>query len=207
MATRVIEVDAQRFDRWLAGFAERHGTYDAAEQETPGGVVVRATAADGASITATPFRHDPLGVILVRRGGYAVGLARGRGLVAHKVGSRRVQSRTAAGGWSQQRFARRRANQADELVTAVVGHARRILLGDDESPRTGASGIPRGLVVGGDRTLVREVLEAHALRALRDLPRRELPDLPDPRREVLDEALRRGTAVRIELHEPDVPGE
>lgn len=203
MASRVVEVDPERFERWLLGFAERHGALDTAEEETPGGIVVRATAADGASIVATPFGHDPLGVVLVRRGGYAVGLARGRQLVAHKVGSRRVQSRTAAGGWSQQRFARRRANQADELVTAVVGHARRILLGDDESPRSGASGIPRGLVVGGDRTLVREVLVAHALRALHDLPRRELPDLPDPRREVLETALKRGRAVRIELTDPD----
>ena len=97
-----------------------------------------------------------------------------------KVGTRHVQSRTAAGGWSQQRFARRRGKQADELVDAVVGHARRILLGDDESPREGAPGIPDGLVVGGDRTLVREVLAASALRALRGLPTRELYDLPDP---------------------------
>jgi hypothetical protein len=203
MATRVIEVDAVRLDRWLAGFAERHGPYDAAEEETPGGVVVRATAADGATILATPFEHDPLGLVLARRGGYAVGLAHGGRLVAHKVGSRRVQSRTAAGGWSQQRFARRRANQADELVGAVVGHARRILLGDDESPVKGADGIPRGLVVGGDRALVAEVLGAPALRALRGLPSRELPDLPDPRRDVLEAALRRGRAVRVELTEAD----
>jgi hypothetical protein len=197
-------VGPERLDRWLAGFAERHGPYDAAEEETPGGIVVRATAADGATIVATPFSHDPLGLVLVRRGGYAVGLARDGHLLAHKVGSRRVQSRTAAGGWSQQRFARRRANQADELVAAVVGHARRILLGDDESPRAGADGIPRALVLGGDRTLVAEVLADHALRALRDLPRRELPDLPDPRREVLDTALKRGRAVRVALTEPDL---
>jgi hypothetical protein len=112
-----------------------------------------------------------------------------------------VQSRTAAGGWSQQRFARRRGKQADELVDAVVGHARRVLLGDDESPRAGADGIPRGLVVGGDRALVREVLAAPALRALAGLPARELYDLPDPRRDVLETALRRGRAVRVELTE------
>ena len=116
------------------------------------------TPADGSAVVATPFAHDPLGVVLVRRGGYAVGLASGGAFTASKVGSRHVQSRTAAGGWSQQRFARRRGKQADELVDAVVGHARRVLLGDDESPREGARGIPRGLVVGGDRTLVREVL-------------------------------------------------
>jgi hypothetical protein len=185
----------------MAGFAERHGPYDAAEETTPGGVVVSARAADGSTVVATPFVHDPLGVVLVRRGGYAVALAHDGVLVTSKVGSRQVQSRTAAGGWSQQRFARRRGKQADELVDAVVAHARRVLLGDDESPPAGADGIPRGLVVGGDRALVREVVGAHALRALAGLPVRELYDLPDPRRDVLESALRRGRTVRIELTE------
>jgi hypothetical protein len=200
--TRVIEVAPERLERWLAGFADRHGAYDATEEVTPGGVVLSAHAADGATVVATPFGHEPLGVVLVRRGGYAVGLATGASFTASKVGSRHVQSRTAAGGWSQQRFARRRGKQADELVDAVVGHARRVLLADDESPREGADGIPHGLVVGGDRTLVREVLEATALRALRGLPTRELYDLPDPKRDVLESALRRGRAVRVELSEP-----
>jgi hypothetical protein len=202
VTTRVIEVDPDRFDRWMAGFAERHGPYDAAEETTPGGVVVSARAADGATVVATPFGHDPLGVVLVRRGGYAVGLASRGGWLGSKVGTRHVQSRTAAGGWSQQRFARRRGKQADELVEAVVGHARRVLLRDDESPAADAPGLPRGLVVGGDRGLVREVLDASALRALRDVPLRELYDLPDPKRDVLETALRRGRAVRVELAEP-----
>ena len=201
MTTRVVEVDPERLDRWLAGFAERHGHTDATEETTPGGVVVSARAADGSRAVATPFAYEPLGVVLVRRGGYAVGLASAGAFTSSKVGSRHVQSRTAAGGWSQQRFARRRGKQADELVDAVVGHARRILLGDDESPREGADGIPRALVVGGDRALVREVLAASALRALRGLPTRELYDLPDPRRDVLETALRRGRAVRVDLTE------
>jgi hypothetical protein len=86
-----------------------------------------------------------------------------------------------------------------------VGHARRVLLGDDESPAADATGVPRALVVGGDRGLVREVLDASALRALRDLPVRELYDLPDPKRDVLETALRRGRAVRIELTELTEP--
>ncbi len=202
MTGRVVEVDAERLDRWLSGFAERHGPYEAAETPTPDGLVVSVSAADGSQATAVPFEHDPLGLVLVRRGGYAVGLAIGSTLVGSKVGSRHVQSRSAAGGWSQQRFARRRGKQADELVDAVVSHALRVVLGGDESPRTGAPGIPRGLVVGGDRRLVAEVLDASALRAVAGLPRRELYDLPDPKRAVLETALRRGRALRITLTDP-----
>jgi hypothetical protein len=40
---------------------------------------------------------------------------------------------------------------------------------------------------------------------LAGLPRRELFDLPDPKLAVLEQALRRGRAVRINLTEPD-PG-
>ncbi|MEO9151845.1 MAG: acVLRF1 family peptidyl-tRNA hydrolase [Lapillicoccus sp.] len=198
-ATRVVEVDPGRIPRWVEGFDGRHGGVEVREVE---GRVVAVTGGDGASAVFDWFSHEPLGLVLVRRGGYAVGLARAGGLTAHKVGTRHVQSRTAAGGWSQQRFARRRGNQADALVEAVAGHALRVLLGGDESPRTGAPGIPAGLVVGGDRTLAAAVLEDSALRALRGLPRRELYDLGDPRRAVLDDALRRGRAVRITLTDP-----
>jgi len=200
--SRVIEVDAERLDRWLAGFTERHGPFESSSEDSADGVVVRARAKDGATVVATPFAYDPLGLILVRRGGYAAGLALEGTLTAAKVGSRHVQSRTAAGGWSQQRFARRRGKQADELVDAVVRQARRILLRDDESPGPDAVGVPQGLVVGGDRALVRQVLQAPALRALRGLPVREFYDLPDPRREVLESALRRGRAYRVALTEP-----
>ena len=137
------------------------------------------------------FDHTPLAVVLVRRGGYAVGLASDGTFTESKVGTRHVQPRTAAGGWSQQRFARRRGNQADELVRAVAEHAARIL------PR----GTPHGLVVGGDKAMVRAVLDDARLAHLGDLPRRELYDLPDPRRSVLEEALRRGRAVRVSVQD------
>ena len=202
MTSRVVEVDPERLERWLAGFAERHGAYERADEWAHGGLVVSAVAADGTRVVARPFDHDPLGLVLVRRGGYAVGLATASTFIASKVGTRHVQSRTAAGGWSQQRFARRRGKQADELVDAVVGHALRVILSGDESPRTGAPGVPRGLVIGGDRTLVAEVLGASALRAITGLPRRELYDLPDPKRAVLEAALRRGRALRITLTDP-----
>lgn len=141
----------------------------------------------------------PLLLLLVRRGGYAVAVATPEGeLVAHKVGTRRVQGRTAAGGWSQQRFARRRANQADELVGAAVGHAARIL-DEGESARGTTVG---ALVLGGDPKLVDQALTELAggpLARLHGIPRRELRDLPDPRRAVLDDAVRRALAVRVEV--------
>ena len=145
----------------------------------------------------------PLLLLLVRRGGYAAAVATADGeLVRHKVGTRRVQGRTAAGGWSQQRFARRRANQADELVGAVVGHAARILgEGEDALGRSVAA-----LVVGGDPKLVDQALTELAtgpLARLRGIPRRELRDLADPRRAVLDDAVRRARAVRVEVSNAD----
>ncbi|WP_347353201.1 acVLRF1 family peptidyl-tRNA hydrolase [Intrasporangium sp.] len=201
--TRVVEVAPERLERWLAGFAERHGGCDATREPTPGGVVVRAVAPDGSTLVATPFAYTPLGIVLVRRGGYAAGLAVADRLVAAKVGSRHVQGRTAAGGWSQQRYARRRARQTDEVVAAAVRHARRVVLGEGPDAPEGVGGIPAGLVVGGDRGLVRAVLAPAGLGALADLPRRELYDLPDPTRAVLQTALRRARAYRVELSEPE----
>lgn len=188
--TRRLEIGPERIARWLDGFAERH---DGA-RHTQEGAVVRADGGDGAVAVCTSFPHDPLGLVLVRRGGYAVGLAVHGRLTAHKCGTRYVQSRTAAGGWSQQRFARRRGNQADELVRGVAEHAVRLL------PATAG---PHGLVVGGDRTLVREVLADPRLSHLDGLPRRELYDVPDPKLAVLQEAVRRGRAVWVDLDEPE----
>ena len=102
MAQRIVEVAPERLDGWLERF----------EANNPGGEPQRV-------VNLERFDHSPLAVLLLRRGGYAVALAAEDGLLAHKVGSRHVQSRTAAGGWSQQRFARRRGNQADALVGAV----------------------------------------------------------------------------------------
>lgn len=135
-------------------------------------------------------------MLLVRRGGYAVGLVLDGALRVHKVGKRHVQSRTAAGGWSQQRFARRRGNQADELVRAVRDHAVRLLVpapvGESRHPAF-------ALVVGGDRALVGEVLDDPRLATVAGLPRRDLYDVPDPTRAVLETAAARGRAVRVTI--------
>jgi hypothetical protein len=233
-SARRIEVDPERIVKWVNGFVERHGVLQSRAGElawSSAYTTVTLTAADGATAVLEPFvpgghtgsegADEPNGsggtggpgvlgeldglaawasppvdiaLILVRRGGYGVGLGQGPELTSHKVGTRYVQSRTAAGGWSQHRFARRRDNQADALVVSVIEHARRVVLA---SP-TGA------LVVGGDKSLVRDVLADPRLARLARLPRRELFDLPDPKLVILKQALRRGRAVRILLGEPHV---
>lgn len=186
--TRTVEVDPSRLDRWIDGFAARHDGVTRADE--PGRVML--VGGDGATADGETFEHPRLGLVLVRRGGYAVGREEEGDLVAHSCGTRYVQSRTKKGGWSQQRFARRRGNQAEGLVAKVGELAGRHL------PRDGVD----ALVLGGDRALAEQVLEHPRLAHLRSVARRTLWDLPDPRLSVLREAARRARAVRIVIDEP-----
>jgi hypothetical protein len=137
-------------------------------------------------------RETPTALVLLRRGGYAVGLARGAKLLASKVGSRYVQSRTAAGGWSQQRFARRRSGQARELVRS----AALAWVGLDVTTP------PEVLVTGGDRALVEELLAEPPLRDVRGLGVARHLDVPDPRLAVLQDAAERSRALLVTVREP-----
>ena len=90
--------------------------------------------------------------LLVRLGGYAVGVFEGERLVASKVGSRFVKGRHKKGGSSANRFRRRRDEQAAALVGEAAGTAVRVL----EPWRDRAE----FAALGGDRQAVERVLEA-----------------------------------------------
>jgi hypothetical protein len=132
-------------------------------------------------------------LLLIRRGGYGVGVAFGPDLQQSKVGSRYVQSRTAAGGWSQQRFARRRAGQAQQLVRAAAQAWAEL---PQHAP-------PVVLVTGGDRALCEQLLAEPALRGLRELGVARHLDVPDPRLDVLREAARGAQAIVATVVEPE----
>jgi hypothetical protein len=117
--------------------------------------------------------------LLVRLGGYAVGIFDGERLVASKVGSRFVKGRHKKGGSSANRFRRRRGEQERELVDAAAAEAARVL-----GPWQGKV---EHVALGGDRTAVERVLEARAdLAWLRPLALERFFDVPEPRLRVLE---------------------
>src|SRR6266542_1463716 len=90
--------------------------------------------------------------LLVRLGGYAVGVFEGERLVASKVGSRFVKGKHKKGGSSANRFRRRREGQATALIEAAAETALGVLEPWRDRVEFAA--------LGGDRRAVDEVLEA-----------------------------------------------
>lgn len=191
-AGRVVEVCPERLSGWLDRFAERHGDIRFESDEK----TVRLTAVDGAAASIrVPFgplgsyadvrtslldhvRQDRrVGAVLVRRGGYAVGVFDGRRLLASKVGQAYVQGRTKAGGWSQQRYARRREQQAGQLYARAADAAALVLL----------PALPdlEAVVGGGDAGGVDAVLADPRLERLRPLRSGPVLPTPGPRLDVL----------------------
>jgi hypothetical protein len=70
---------------------------------------------DASYLRALLDRKYLLGVLLLRLGGYSVGVFEGDRLLTSKTGTRFVKGRHRAGGQSQRRFERRREEQTREL--------------------------------------------------------------------------------------------
>jgi hypothetical protein len=214
VATRTVDVAAERLSAWLGRFADAHGAPTVAA--TPGHVVF--TAPDGTvadcEVPFPPLRSSPaspdaglvahvladrrVGVLLVRLGGYAAGVFTGPTLTSSKVGSRLVHGRNAAGGQSQQRFARRREGQARVALQEAADVAVRIL-GPVRAQLD-------AVVTGGDRVAVDRVLADNRLASLRPLVVRRVLDVPDPRLRVLQGTPRLFRSVRVRVVDPPDTG-
>jgi hypothetical protein len=147
-------------------------------------------------IAAHAAADRTVGVLLVRLGGYAAGVFAGAPprLAASKVGSRLVHGRSAAGGQSQQRFARRREKQAAEALAAAADTAAAVF---------GRYGRPLdALVLGGDRRAVAGLRDDPRLRGYFGVAVERFLTVPDPRLAVLRETPRMFRAIRIQLTEP-----
>jgi len=201
--------------RWYENFTVRHGTTELIVQHGS----LHVSAEDGAQADfalpwGRPYHGPPeaaafadaasvlidWGVLLVRKGGFAVAFAHGPRVVASKVGQRHVQGRTKAGGQSQQRFARRRDNQARQAYEAAAEHAHRILV--REAPQA-----VRALVCGGDRSAVDAVLSDPRLVHLAALRTEPWLAVPDPRRGILDGAIVDGRCAAVTIIDPTATGQ
>ncbi|HEX5189767.1 MAG TPA: acVLRF1 family peptidyl-tRNA hydrolase [Streptosporangiaceae bacterium] len=215
MPARRIDVAPARFARWISSFGERHGGGLTAAAGTE---AVLFRAADGATATCeVPFpplagSHDAepgtlardiaahacadrtVGVLLVRLGGYAAGVFTGQEpvLASSKVGSRLVHGRSAAGGQSQRRFARRRENQAHQALAAAADTAAAVF----GPHRLDA------VVLGGDRRAIAGLRADPRLAGYFEQETGAFLTVPDPRLAVLRDTPRLFRAIRISLTEP-----
>jgi len=204
---RWIGVPPERIGDWLASFGRRHGgavpaagpdavTFRAADGAvaqcyvpfpplapgSPAGAGAApgdAGAAAAAAMAVHARAERVVGVLLVRLGGYAAGVFTGPApeLAASKVGSRLVHGRSAAGGTSQHRFARRREKQAAEALGAAAGTAAAVF-----GPYGGALD---AVVLGGDRRAVAGLRADPRLREYFAIAVDRFLTVPDPRLAVL----------------------
>ena len=202
---------------WIVTFTQRHGAGPVSGDAA--GAAVTFAGADGAVAECHPpfpplrwaGESDPaavaeaivahatadraVGVLLIRLGGYAVGVFTGSPprLVSSKTGSRLVHGRSAAGGWSQHRFARRRENQAATALRAAADTAVAIF---------GPYRLDE-LVLGGDKRSIAGIRGDPRLAPYLTLATDRFLTVPDPRLAVLKEIPGSFLAIRIRLAEPE----
>jgi hypothetical protein len=121
-------------------------------------------------------RDHVVAAVLVRLGGFAVGLFDGERLVVSKVGSRFVKGRHKKGGSSSGRFRRRREEQERALIEAAAGTAGTVL----EPHRARIEHV----ALGGDRAAARKVVEQLPWLGEKALPR--FFTVPEPRHRELE---------------------
>ncbi len=211
---RRVRVPRERLAGWLSRFAARHpglrvdATAELVELTAADGaraeilvpfaplvlsVNARASSADVTDALLDHVRRDRrIGVLLARKGGWAVGIFVGETLIRSKVGSSYVQGNTKAGGWSQQRYARRRANQAQQSADRAAEVCLQLLL--PERAELDA------LVTGGHRPAVEQVLTDPRLASLRPLLADDVLPTTDPRLRVLQDFAGQALAVQIRLN-------
>ncbi|WP_367137864.1 acVLRF1 family peptidyl-tRNA hydrolase [Saccharothrix sp. HUAS TT1] len=211
---RAVEVPPERLEGWFARFASRHGGI-ATTSVTAAACLVTAVDGATASVTAAFGSFTPVGeadglvldallahasasrrvgLLLVRLGGHSIGVAQDGAVLLSTTDSRQVHGRNKAGGWSQQRFARRREGQARVALQAAADDAARVL-----APRVGELD---AVVLGGDRQALDALRGDRRLDEVFALASPRVLDVPEPRRAVLDEAAERARAVEVVVREP-----
>jgi hypothetical protein len=170
-------------------------------------ITARSWAAVAETVAVHALAERTVGVLLARLGGYAVGVFASSPsggspsggspsggsprLIASKTGSRPVHGRSAAGGWSQQRFARRREKQASEAMQAAADAAATIF----------KDVCLDAVVLGGDRRAIAALAEDPRLKDYLAKATDRFLTVPDPKLAVLRDTPRAFGAIRIRIIE------
>ncbi|WP_216216494.1 acVLRF1 family peptidyl-tRNA hydrolase [Amycolatopsis aidingensis] len=209
---RAVEVTPDRLERWFARFAERNDGVLSTRLD-PEQVLVRGGNGTTATV-AVPFapltppggtgqaeglavqplvehlrRPRRLGLVLVRLGGHSIGIAEQGRVLVSRTDRRLVHGRNSAGGWSQQRFARRREGQARQALAAAAEDVLEVL-GSRLSELD-------AVVLGGDRRALDDLRADRRLAPLFALAEPRVLEVSEPRRSVLEEAAERAQAVEV----------
>jgi len=170
----------------------------------------RDAVAIAEAMAADALADRVVGVLLVRLGGYAAGVFTGSPprLVDSKTGSRLVHGRSAAGGWSQHRFARRRELQSTQALHAAADAAAQVwgrwgarpLATRPPRPENKAGEID-AVVLGGDKRAMARLWDDPRLASYLELAADRFLTVPDPKHAVLADSPRLFLAIRIWLTE------
>lgn len=213
---RTVLVEPERVAGWFERFAAGHGGALRTELDPR---LVSVHAADGAiASVAVPFepldlrqaarleglhvddlvahlaRRRRIALLLVRLGGYSVGVALGDRIERSSTDRRLVHARHRAGGSSANRFRRRREGQARVALQAAANAAARVLL--PELPAVDA------VVLGGDRNALAQLREDSRLAPLFERAEPAVLEVPEPRFSVLEDAARLARSARIQVSDP-----
>lgn len=200
---RAVELQPEQLPGWFERFGARHGGIH--HTRTSGGHVV-VTAADGAkaelsvpfdvpedgwldAVVAELSKPRRIGLILVRKGGHSIGIASDGKVEVSTTDSRQVQGRSKAGGWSQQRFARRREGQARQALHAAADDAVRVLVPHVQELDA--------VVLGGDRQALETLRADRRLAEVFAKAERRVLAVAEPRRTVLEEAAVRARSIEV----------
>jgi hypothetical protein len=205
---RAVEVEPERLAGWFDRFATRHGGIARTGLTED---LVRVTAGDGAEASVeVPFgplaatdlagfvdhvlRPRRIALLLVRLGGHSLGVAEGDRVVLSRTDRKPVHGRNSAGGWSQQRFARRREGQVRQALQAAAQDAFEVLVPELSTVDA--------VVLGGDQRALEILRSDRRLGKIFERAQARVLDVGEPRRSILDEAARRARSVEIVIREP-----
>lgn len=209
---RAVEVAPERLGGWFERFDGRNGgvlrtrcdggtvTVDAANGTTASVRVSFGELEPGErpglsvqDLVEHLMRPRRIGLVLSRLGAHSVGVAEGGRVVVSRTDRHLVHGRNSAGGWSQQRFARRREGQARDAMRRAADDVYEVLVP--------LAGTLEAVVLGGDRRALDDLRADRRLAPIFALADGRVLELGEPRRTLLDDAAERARAVEVVIRD------